>query len=295
MRLQWLAFGSHQKHEPRAVTAVYCWENECIQMCLCLLYIIYSWRPLLTSPVLCVFLFMRSFCTHIYFFFYHFFLSIDFRPPPIIPPNRGGGHTGGGGSSSSSTGRGTTTRSPPYYTTPRPLLTTSPGQRYRTTTTVRQPILVPAGGSVSDSNQIPDTNQKAGGSPPVIIPPAVPQPPALPPQDFCSPRVTADISWPRTQQGQTAKQPCPVGTLGKRASTAQVNRAYVSGFNPKVHLKKALPKTVYGRLGRVTQYDSLVLQELLPTCAWHILVTGILKAPTSATVPHPGWITSCRR
>uniref|UniRef100_A0A667Y4I7 Adhesion G protein-coupled receptor L3 n=1 Tax=Myripristis murdjan TaxID=586833 RepID=A0A667Y4I7_9TELE len=81
---------------------------------------------------------------------------------------------GGGGSSSSSTSRTTTTRSPPYYTTPRPLLTTSPAQ----------------------------------------IPPAAPQPPVLPPQDFCSPRVTADVSWPRTQQGQTAKQPCPVGTLG---------------------------------------------------------------------------------
>uniref|UniRef100_A0AAQ5ZT78 Adhesion G protein-coupled receptor L3 n=1 Tax=Amphiprion ocellaris TaxID=80972 RepID=A0AAQ5ZT78_AMPOC len=51
-------------------------------------------------------------------------------------------------------------------------------------------------------------------SPPVQAPPAAPQPPALPPQDFCSPRVTADISWPQTQQGQTAKQPCPVGTLG---------------------------------------------------------------------------------
>uniref|UniRef100_A0A672I240 Adhesion G protein-coupled receptor L3 n=1 Tax=Salarias fasciatus TaxID=181472 RepID=A0A672I240_SALFA len=85
-----------------------------------------------------------------------------------------GGSLGGGGSSSSSTSRSTTTRSPPYYTTPRPLLTTSPGQRYRTTTTVRQPVLLPAGGS----------------------------------------SVTADISWPRTQQGQTAKQPCPVGTLG---------------------------------------------------------------------------------
>uniref|UniRef100_A0A672I3M6 Adhesion G protein-coupled receptor L3.1 n=1 Tax=Salarias fasciatus TaxID=181472 RepID=A0A672I3M6_SALFA len=97
----------------------------------------------------------------------------------------------------------------------RPLLTTSPGQRYRTTTTVRQPVLLPAGGSSSDNNQIPDTNQKAGGrSPPGQAPPAAPQPPALPPQDFCTPRVTADISWPRTQQGQTAKQPCPVGTLG---------------------------------------------------------------------------------
>uniref|UniRef100_A0A665WX53 Adhesion G protein-coupled receptor L3-like n=1 Tax=Echeneis naucrates TaxID=173247 RepID=A0A665WX53_ECHNA len=145
--------------------------------------------------------------------------SLDFGnndyPPPMIPPNRGGGGggpIGGGGSSSSSTSRTTTTRSPPYYTTPRPILTTSPGQRYRTTTTVRQPILVPAGGSSSDTNQIPDTNQKAGGRSPPIQ--GAPQPPALPPQDFCSPRVTADISWPRTQQGQTAKQPCPVGTLG---------------------------------------------------------------------------------
>uniref|UniRef100_A0A3B3UTP6 Adhesion G protein-coupled receptor L3 n=1 Tax=Poecilia latipinna TaxID=48699 RepID=A0A3B3UTP6_9TELE len=103
-----------------------------------------------------------------------------YRPPPMLPPNRGGAGGGGGGSSSSSTSRATTTRSPPYYTTPRPLLTTSP----------------------------------AGRSPPVQVPPAAPQPPALPPQDFCTPRVTADISWPRTQQGQTAKQPCPVGTLG---------------------------------------------------------------------------------
>ncbi|XP_029010851.1 adhesion G protein-coupled receptor L3 isoform X11 [Betta splendens] len=142
----------------------------------------------------------------------------DFRLPPMLPPSRGGGGGpigGGGGSSSSSTVR-TTTRSPPYFTTPRPLLTTSPGQRYRTTTTVRQPALVPASGSSSDTNQIPDTNQKAGGRlPPVQVPPvAPPQPPAMPPQEFCSPKVTADISWPRTQQGQTAKQPCPVGTLG---------------------------------------------------------------------------------
>ncbi|XP_047433641.1 adhesion G protein-coupled receptor L3 isoform X11 [Mugil cephalus] len=136
----------------------------------------------------------------------------DYRPPPMMPPNRGPGPVGGGGSSSSSssTSRATTTRSPPYYTTPRPLLTTSPGQRYRTTTTVRQPVLVTARGSSPDANHIPDTNQK----PPAQVPPAAPQPPALPPQDFCSPRVTADISWPRTQQGQTAKQPCPVGTLG---------------------------------------------------------------------------------
>ncbi|KAJ4944242.1 hypothetical protein JOQ06_012787 [Pogonophryne albipinna] len=141
-------------------------------------------------------------------------LATDYRPPPIMPPNRGGGPVVGGGSSSSSTSRTTTTRSHPYFTTPRPLLTTSPGQRWRTTTTVRQPIPVPAGGSSSDTNQIPDTNQKGGRSPPVHVPPAAPQPAPLPPQDFCSPRLTAEISWPRTQQGQKAKQPCPVGTLG---------------------------------------------------------------------------------
>uniref|UniRef100_A0A4W6G9E9 Adhesion G protein-coupled receptor L3 n=1 Tax=Lates calcarifer TaxID=8187 RepID=A0A4W6G9E9_LATCA len=123
--------------------------------------------------------------------------------------------------------RTTTTRSPPYYTTPRPLLTTSPGQRYRTTTTVRQPVLVPARDSSSDANQIPDTNQKAGGrSPPAQVPPAAPQPPALPPQDFCSPRVMADISWPRTQQGQTAKQPCPVGTLGVATYVCMAHLGY---------------------------------------------------------------------
>uniref|UniRef100_A0A8C6U4U8 Adhesion G protein-coupled receptor L3.1 n=1 Tax=Neogobius melanostomus TaxID=47308 RepID=A0A8C6U4U8_9GOBI len=92
----------------------------------------------------------------------------------------------GGGGGSSSTSRTTTTRAPPYYTTPRPLLTTSPGQRYRTTTTIRPPMLIPAGGSSSDSNQIPGINQKG----------------------------PEHISWPRTQQGQLAKQPCPVGTLG---------------------------------------------------------------------------------
>uniref|UniRef100_A0A7N8WLY8 Adhesion G protein-coupled receptor L3 n=1 Tax=Mastacembelus armatus TaxID=205130 RepID=A0A7N8WLY8_9TELE len=108
-----------------------------------------------------------------------------------------------------------------------PLLTTSPGQRYQTTTTVRQPVLVPAGGSSSDTNQIPDTNQKAGGrSPPVQVPPVVPQPPAIPPQDFCSPRLTADISWPRTQQGQTAKQPCPVGTLGVATYVCMAHLGY---------------------------------------------------------------------
>ncbi|XP_058496060.1 adhesion G protein-coupled receptor L3 isoform X7 [Solea solea] len=166
----------------------------------------------------------------------------DYRPPPMMPPNRageggvGGGGGGGGpivsgGSSSVSTSRTTTIRSLPFYTTPRPLLTTSPGQRYRTTTTIRQPILVPIGGSASDTNQIPDTNQKAGGRvPPAQVPPAAPQPPALPPQDFCNPRLTADISWPRTQQGQTAKQPCPVGTLGVATYVCMAHMGY---WNPQ--------------------------------------------------------------
>uniref|UniRef100_A0A3Q2Y226 Adhesion G protein-coupled receptor L3 n=1 Tax=Hippocampus comes TaxID=109280 RepID=A0A3Q2Y226_HIPCM len=127
--------------------------------------------------------------------------------------------------------RSTTTRAPPYFTTPRPVLTTSPGQRYRTTTTVRQPVMNPAGGSSSDTNQIPDTNRKAAERyPPVQVPPAAPQPPALPPQDFCSPRVTADISWPRTQQGQLAKQPCPVGTLGVATYMCMAHLGY---WDPK--------------------------------------------------------------
>lgn len=163
----------------------------------------------------------------------YIFLFSEFRPPPMIPPNRGGG----GGSSSSSTSRTTTTRSPPYFTTPRPLLTTSPGQRYRTTTAVRQPILVPAGGSSSDTNQIPDTNQKSGRSPPVQVLPPAPQPPALPPQEFCTPRIMADISWPRTQQGQTAKQPCPVGTLGMEVGIIDLAKL-LSQFSHPVFLNK---------------------------------------------------------
>ncbi|XP_077936735.1 adhesion G protein-coupled receptor L3 isoform X10 [Gasterosteus aculeatus] len=160
----------------------------------------------------------------------------DYRPPPMVPPNRGSGGGGGGGpgaaggSSSSST---TTTRSPPYYTTPRGLLTTSPGQRFRTTTTIRQPVLGPGAGSSSDTNQIPDTDQKARGRPPPVqLPPAAPQPPALPPQDFCNPRLTADISWPRTQQGQTAKQPCPVGTLGVATYVCLAHLGYWDPHGP---------------------------------------------------------------
>ncbi|CAB1458941.1 unnamed protein product, partial [Pleuronectes platessa] len=128
-------------------------------------------------------------------------LAGNYRPPPMMPPSRGGG---GGGPSS-----------------PPPLASgTEPQPRFAS------PVLVPVGGSSSDTNQIPDTNQKAGRNPAVQVPPAAPQPPALPPQDFCSPRLTADISWPRAQQGQTAKQPCPVGTLGVATYVCMAHLGY---------------------------------------------------------------------
>lgn len=42
-------------------------------------------------------------------------------------------------------------------------------------------------------------------------PPSLQTPVAV---DYCAPRLTAEISWPRTHQGQVAKQPCPPGTIG---------------------------------------------------------------------------------
>ncbi|XP_071001304.1 adhesion G protein-coupled receptor L3-like, partial [Oncorhynchus clarkii lewisi] len=137
-------------------------------------------------------------------------------------------------SSSSSTSRTTTTRSPPYYTTARPILTTFPGQRSRTTTTVRNP----AGGGVvvPGDNQIPEiVNPGNGRSVPAMgVPPLPPQPPVIPPQDHCSPRVTAEVSWPRTQQGQMAKQPCPVGTLGVATYVCVAQQGYWDPQGPDI-------------------------------------------------------------
>ncbi|XP_028974090.1 adhesion G protein-coupled receptor L3 isoform X4 [Esox lucius] len=134
---------------------------------------------------------------------------LDFIPPVIHGPPKA--------PSSSSTSRTTSTRSPLYFTTVRPLLTTSPGQRSRTTTTVRSAagaVLVP--GDSQKANQIPDLLSPGNGrlAPAPDVPPPPPQAPVQPPQDHCPSRVTAEVSWPRTYQGQTAKQPCPVGTLG---------------------------------------------------------------------------------
>ncbi|KAL1023888.1 hypothetical protein UPYG_G00048550 [Umbra pygmaea] len=133
---------------------------------------------------------------------------LDFIPPIIHGPAKV--------PSSSSTSRMTTTRSPLYHTTVRPLLTT-PGQRSRTTTTVRNAagaVVIP--GDSQKANQIPEIASPGNGR---LVPmpgvlPLPPQLPVQPPQDHCTPRVMAEVSWPRTQQGQTAKQPCPVGTLG---------------------------------------------------------------------------------
>ncbi|XP_071264361.1 adhesion G protein-coupled receptor L3 isoform X2 [Salvelinus alpinus] len=144
---------------------------------------------------------------------------LDFAPPVVHGPPKDP-------SSSSSTSRTTTTRSPPYFTTARPPLTTFPGQRSRTTTTVRNP----AGGAVvvPGDNQIPEIVNPGNGRlvPAMGVPPLPPQPPVIPPQDHCSPRLTAEVSWLRTQQGQMAKQPCPVGTLGVATYVCVAQQGY---------------------------------------------------------------------
>uniref|UniRef100_A0A8B9H066 Adhesion G protein-coupled receptor L3.1 n=1 Tax=Astyanax mexicanus TaxID=7994 RepID=A0A8B9H066_ASTMX len=40
--------------------------------------------------------------------------------------------------------------------------------------------------------------------------------------DYCSSRITAEISWPQTHQGQVAKQPCPPGTIGVATYTCMM-------------------------------------------------------------------------
>uniref|UniRef100_A0A8C8JWC1 Uncharacterized protein n=1 Tax=Oncorhynchus tshawytscha TaxID=74940 RepID=A0A8C8JWC1_ONCTS len=66
------------------------------------------------------------------------------------------------------------------------------------------------------------------------VPPLPPQPPVIPPQDHCSPRVTAEVSWPRTQQGQMAKQPCPVGTLGVATYVCVAQQGYWDPQGPDI-------------------------------------------------------------
>uniref|UniRef100_A0AAY4AD85 Adhesion G protein-coupled receptor L3 n=1 Tax=Denticeps clupeoides TaxID=299321 RepID=A0AAY4AD85_9TELE len=89
----------------------------------------------------------------------------------------------------------TTSRSHPYTGTLRPLLSTTQIPRVRSTTAQRRTI---------DTNHLPEHSVTP-------TPPSPQLPFAL---DFCAPRLADDISWPRTHQGQVAKQPCPPSTVG---------------------------------------------------------------------------------
>uniref|UniRef100_A0A8C2CJ49 Adhesion G protein-coupled receptor L3.1 n=1 Tax=Cyprinus carpio TaxID=7962 RepID=A0A8C2CJ49_CYPCA len=85
--------------------------------------------------------------------------------------------------------RSSTTPPRPYTGTLRPSLTT-------TTTTTMAPRR-------RHNNILPEALTR---SPPSLQTPVI--------VDYCTPRLTAEISWPRTHQGQVAKQPCPPGTIG---------------------------------------------------------------------------------
>uniref|UniRef100_A0A672NXY5 Adhesion G protein-coupled receptor L3-like n=1 Tax=Sinocyclocheilus grahami TaxID=75366 RepID=A0A672NXY5_SINGR len=85
--------------------------------------------------------------------------------------------------------RSSTTPPRPYTGTLRPSLTTT------RTTTMAPPR--------RHNNILPEALTR---SPPSLQTPVT--------VDYCAPRLTAEISWPRTHQGQVAKQPCPPGTIG---------------------------------------------------------------------------------
>ncbi|XP_063074440.1 adhesion G protein-coupled receptor L3 isoform X1 [Engraulis encrasicolus] len=96
----------------------------------------------------------------------------------------------------------TTGRPHPYTGTMRPFLTSTQSPRMRSTT-VQQPRLVIPPERKNNNNLLPEVNAPH---------PPSPQPPVV--MDFCSPRLMDEISWPKTHQGQIAKQPCPTGTIG---------------------------------------------------------------------------------
>ncbi|XP_016421325.1 adhesion G protein-coupled receptor L3-like [Sinocyclocheilus rhinocerous] len=85
--------------------------------------------------------------------------------------------------------RSSTTPPRPYTGTLRPSLTTT------MTTTMAPPR--------RHNNILPGALTRS--------PPSLQTPVAV---DYCAPRLTAEISWPRTHQGQVARQPCPPGTIG---------------------------------------------------------------------------------
>ncbi|XP_036372358.1 adhesion G protein-coupled receptor L3 isoform X4 [Megalops cyprinoides] len=87
----------------------------------------------------------------------------------------------------------TTTRPTPFTTTTRAAMTSTPSQRARTTTT-----LSPAEGDIPEITTRPPPSSQL---PNIAV-------------DYCSPLEESDVFWPKTHQGQVARQPCPAGTIG---------------------------------------------------------------------------------
>ncbi|KAG9259923.1 adhesion G protein-coupled receptor L3-like isoform X1 [Astyanax mexicanus] len=96
--------------------------------------------------------------------------------------------------------RSSTSRPHPYTGTLRPYLTST------TTTTMAPPRR-----RDDDNNFLPEVLTRP--------PPSVRTPVVI---DYCSSRITAEISWPQTHQGQVAKQPCPPGTIGVATYTCMM-------------------------------------------------------------------------
>ncbi|XP_030643775.1 adhesion G protein-coupled receptor L3 isoform X2 [Chanos chanos] len=111
--------------------------------------------------------------------------------------------------------RGSTSRPHPYTGTMRAPFTSTPSLRGRTTTTITTTTAQPRGAD----NHLPELITRA---------PPSPQPPVV--MDYCAPRLTAEISWPKTHQGHVAKQPCPPGTIGVATFTCVAQMGY---WDPK--------------------------------------------------------------
>nr|XP_023685397.1 adhesion G protein-coupled receptor L3-like isoform X2 [Paramormyrops kingsleyae] len=99
----------------------------------------------------------------------------------------------------------TTTRPTPLVTITRTFTTSTANPRGRSTTTV----------SPAEGNRLELTTR----------PPFVSQLPNIA-VDYCSPVEEADVSWPKTHQGQVAKQPCPAGTIGVATYTCLPHDGY---------------------------------------------------------------------
>ncbi|XP_018593474.1 adhesion G protein-coupled receptor L3 isoform X3 [Scleropages formosus] len=99
----------------------------------------------------------------------------------------------------------TTTRPTPLVTVTRTFTTSTAGQRARSTAAVP-----PAEGDKLELTMRPALTSQL---PNVAM-------------DYCSPVEQADVSWPRTHQGQVARQPCPAGTIGIATYTCVPHEGY---------------------------------------------------------------------